>query len=105
VSVQDTCQAMKFLYVPTIPFPQRLKKKDQEKQFPRFLDVFKKLHINIPFAKALEKMPSYAKFMNDLLSRKRKLEEDETIMLTEECSAIIQKNYLLSRRIQEALSF
>ncbi|XP_027915812.1 mediator of RNA polymerase II transcription subunit 25-like [Vigna unguiculata] len=78
-------------YVPTIPFPQRLKKKDQEKQFARFLDVFKKLHINIPFAEALEQMPSYAKFTKDLLSRKRKLQEDETIMLTEECSAIIQQ--------------
>ncbi|XP_027351154.1 uncharacterized protein LOC113862259 [Abrus precatorius] len=36
-------------------------------------------------------MPSYAKFMKDLLSRKRKLQEDEIIMLTEDCSAIIQK--------------
>ncbi|WVZ24189.1 hypothetical protein V8G54_002733 [Vigna mungo] len=69
-------------YVPTIPFPQRLKK---------FLNVFKKLHINIPFAEALEQMPSYAKFMKDLLSKKRKLQEDETIMLTEECSSIIQQ--------------
>ncbi|XP_047170548.1 uncharacterized protein LOC124838881 [Vigna umbellata] len=78
-------------YVPTIPFPQRLKKQEQAKQFARFLDVFKKLHINIPFAEALEQMPSYAKFMKDLLSKKRKLQEDETIMLTEECIAIIQQ--------------
>ncbi|XP_047160042.1 uncharacterized protein LOC124830397 [Vigna umbellata] len=69
-------------YVPTIPFPQRLKKQEQAKQFARFLDVFKKLHINIPFAEALEQMLSYAKFMKDLLSKKRKLQEDETIMLT-----------------------
>jgi len=78
-------------YVPTIPFPQRLKKKDQDKQFARFLDVFKKLHINIPFAEALEKMPSYARFMKDLLSKKKKLQEDDTIMLTVECSAIIKQ--------------
>jgi len=78
-------------YVSTIPFPQRLKKKDQEKKIARFLDVFKKLYINIPFVEALEQMPSYAKFMKDLLSRKRKLQEDETIILTEKCSAIIQK--------------
>ena len=68
-----------------------MKKKDQEKQFARFLDVFKKLHINIPFAEALEKMSSYARFMKDLLSKKRKLQEDETIMLTVECSAIIKQ--------------
>ncbi|XP_061352287.1 uncharacterized protein LOC133297205 [Gastrolobium bilobum] len=36
-------------------------------------------------------MPNYAKFMKDLLSKKRKLKECETVTLTEECSAIIQK--------------
>jgi hypothetical protein len=53
--------------------------------------VFKKLQINIPFADALEKMPSYVKFLKDILSNKRKLEEYETVALTEECSAILQK--------------
>ncbi|XP_022871446.1 uncharacterized protein LOC111390615 [Olea europaea var. sylvestris] len=37
------------------------------------------------------KMPSYVKFLKDILSNKRKLEEHETIMLTEKCSARIQK--------------
>ncbi|XP_061356221.1 uncharacterized protein LOC133300666 [Gastrolobium bilobum] len=36
-------------------------------------------------------MLNYAKFMKDLLSKKRKLKECETMALTEECSAIIQK--------------
>ncbi|KAI4297463.1 hypothetical protein L6164_037352 [Bauhinia variegata] len=73
-----------------VPFPQRLKKQQDEKQFSKFL-VFKKLHINIPFVEALEQMPSYAKFMKELLSKKRRIEDDERIMLTEECSAILQK--------------
>ncbi|XP_052311391.1 uncharacterized protein LOC112328498 [Populus trichocarpa] len=74
-----------------IPFPQRLKKNKLDKQFSKFLDVFKKLQINIPFADALEQMPSYVKFFKDILSNKRKLEEYETVALTEECSAILQK--------------
>jgi len=41
---------------------------------------------------ALEKMPSYARFMKDLLFRKRKLQQDETIMFTMECSALIKQN-------------
>ncbi|PIM97903.1 DNA-directed DNA polymerase [Handroanthus impetiginosus] len=53
-------------------------------------NVFKKLHINIPFAEALEQMPSYVKFMKDILSKKRRLGDYETVALTEECSAIIQ---------------
>ncbi|XP_062112832.1 uncharacterized protein LOC133823987 [Humulus lupulus] len=47
-------------------------------------EVFKKLHINIPFAEALEQMPSYVKFMKEILSKKRKLEDYETVALTEE---------------------
>ena len=78
-------------YVPSVPFPQRLVKAKLDKQFKKFLEVFKKLHINIPFADALAQMPSYAKFMKEILSKKRKLEEFETVALTEECSAILQK--------------
>ena len=42
-----------------IPYPQRLKKGKLQKQLAKFLDIFKKLHINIPFMEALENMPSY----------------------------------------------
>ena len=52
-----------------IPFPQRLYNLD--KQFAKFLEVFKKLHINIPFTEALEQMPKYVKFMKEILSKKR----------------------------------
>ena len=72
-----------------IPFPQRLKKSKLDQQFAKFLEVFKKLHINIPFVDALEQMPSYVKFMKDILSNKRKLGDFETVALTEECSAIL----------------
>ena len=76
---------------PPQSFPQRLHKNKLDKQFARFLEVFKKLHINIPFAEALEEMPSYVKFMKDILSRKRRLGDYETVALSEECSAIIQR--------------
>ena len=46
--------------------------------------MFKKLHINIPFAEALAQMPKYAKFMKEILRNKRKLEDHEKVMLNEE---------------------
>ena len=67
------------------------------------MEVFKKLQINIPFADALEQMPTYVKFMKDILSKKRRLEEYETIALTEECSAIIQKK--LPQKLKDPGSF
>ncbi|XP_050919594.1 uncharacterized protein LOC127137152 [Lathyrus oleraceus] len=52
-----------------LPFPTRNKKKEKhEKNFEKFLEMFKKLEINIPFLEALEQMPSYAKFMKDIIS-------------------------------------
>ena len=52
------------------------------------------MYINIPLIEASEQMPKYAKFLKDIISKKRKLEEHETIMLTEESSAILQKKLL-----------
>ncbi|XP_073049604.1 uncharacterized protein [Primulina eburnea] len=74
-----------------LPYPQRFKKKGLDDQFAKFLEIFKKIHINIPFADALEQMPNYAKFIKDVMSKKRKLQEFETVKLTEECSAILQR--------------
>ena len=42
---------------PIVPYPQRLKKNKLDNQFSKFMEIFKKLHINIPFSDALEKMP------------------------------------------------
>ena len=86
-----------------VPYPQRLKKHKLDKQFTKFMDVFKKLHINIPFADALEQMPSYVKFMKDILSQKRRLVDFETVNLTEECSAILQRK--LSQKLKDPGSF
>src|SRR3954468_3906270 len=55
-----------------LPFPTRNKKKEQhEKNFEKFLEMFKKLELNIPFLEALEQMPTYAKFLKDIISKKR----------------------------------
>ncbi|XP_062075048.1 uncharacterized protein LOC133779061 [Humulus lupulus] len=82
-----------------IPYPQRLRKNCLGKQFSKFLEVFKKLHINIPFAEALEKMLSYVKFMKEILSKKRRLEDFEIVALTEDCSAILQRK--LPQKLQD----
>ncbi|KAL5548145.1 hypothetical protein UlMin_003376 [Ulmus minor] len=75
----------------TVPFPQRLRKQNLDKQFSKFIDIFKSLHINLPFVDMLEQMPKYAKFLKEVLSNKRRLEGNEKVMLTEECSAILQR--------------
>ena len=76
---------------PPLSFPQKFQKKKLDTQFSKFLEIFKKIHINIPFADALEQMPNYAKFMKEVMAKKRKLEDYKIVELTQECSAILQK--------------
>ncbi|XP_016173268.1 uncharacterized protein LOC107615747 [Arachis ipaensis] len=78
-------------HTPPLPYPQRFQKEIKDQQFPKFLEVFKKLEINIPLAKALEQIPLYAKFLKELINKKRSSNEKETVILTQECSAVIQE--------------
>ncbi|KAM6554337.1 hypothetical protein CsatB_015099 [Cannabis sativa] len=82
--------AEKSFQKPPPPFPQRFKKQQDDGQFRRFLDVLKQLHINIPLVEALEQMPTYVKFLTDILTKKRRLGEFETVALTEGCSAMLK---------------
>ncbi|WJX50779.1 hypothetical protein P8452_37034 [Trifolium repens] len=76
-------------YKPPIPYPQRFAKSKNEGQFKKFVELLKQLNITIPFTEAINQMPSYAKFLKEILTNKKKIDE-ETVMLTAECSAILQ---------------
>ncbi|XP_048491613.2 uncharacterized protein LOC104883015 [Beta vulgaris subsp. vulgaris] len=90
-------------YTPPVPFPQRLARAKLEKKYGKFLDILKKLHINIPFLEAISEMPSYAKFLKDMLSNKRKIDENATVSLTAECSAILQNK--LPKKLRDPGSY
>lgn len=53
------------------------------------MDVLKQVHIKILLVEALEKRPNYVKFMKDILSKKRRLEEFEIVALTKGCIAML----------------
>ena len=90
-------------YEPQVPFPQRLQKAKLEEKCSKFLDIFKKIEINIPFSEALTQMPLYAKFMKEILSRKRKIAEEGIVSLTATCHAIIHNS--LPEKMQNPGSF
>ena len=48
-------------------------------------------------------MPHYAKFMKNIINKKRKLDEGGVVSLSTNCSAIIQNN--LPRKMQDPGSF
>ncbi|KAK4713595.1 hypothetical protein R3W88_019502 [Solanum pinnatisectum] len=63
---------------PPPPFPQRLKNKAEDGKFTKFITMLKQLLVNIPLVEALEQMPGYAKFMKDLVTKKRVVSLDFT---------------------------
>ncbi|KAK4716686.1 hypothetical protein R3W88_015024 [Solanum pinnatisectum] len=67
------------------PFPQCLKKKNKDEKFKKFLLVFKTLSINFPLVEALLEMPGYAKFMKELVTKKRSL-DFETFEVSHRCN-------------------
>ena len=52
--------------------------------------MFKQVQINIPFLDAIQEIPSYAKFLKDLVIVKRKMNVPKKAFMTEQVSAIIQ---------------
>ena len=68
---------------------QQFPKKKLDTQFSKFLEIFKKIHINILFTDALEQVLNYMKFMMEVMAKKRKLKDYKTVKLIEECSTIL----------------
>ena len=73
------------------PYPVVPSKKEKDHHLARFLDIFKKLEITMPFGEALQHMPLYSKFMKDMLIRKHKYIHQENITVEGNCNVVIQK--------------
>nr|XP_009626869.1 uncharacterized protein LOC104117514 [Nicotiana tomentosiformis] len=77
-------------HMPALPFPQKMKREKLEKCFGRFLEMLKKLYVNIPFIEVLTQILAYVKFLKEILSSKRKLEKTTVVKLNAHCNAILQ---------------
>ena len=53
-----------------VPYPLVPSKKEKDRHRARFLDIFRKLEITMPFGEALQRMSLYSKFLKDMLTRK-----------------------------------
>jgi hypothetical protein len=71
-----------------LPFPRRNRGPQSDEQFGKFVEVIQKLYVNIPLLDAIQ-VPTYAKYIRDILNKKRPLPTTEVIKLTEECSEAI----------------
>ncbi|XP_050890640.1 uncharacterized protein LOC127096061 [Lathyrus oleraceus] len=86
-------------YKPPIPFPQRLKQTKIDNQYKKFIKVIEKLHVEIPFTEAITQIPSYAKFLKDILTNKRRLDDPKPL----ECNSITENK--LAKKEKDLGSF
>ncbi|KAJ1255266.1 hypothetical protein BS78_K270700 [Paspalum vaginatum] len=73
-----------------LPFPSRNKKAATDEQYSKFVEIIKKLYVNISLLDAMQ-VPTYAKYLKDILNNKKPLPSTEIVHLTEECSVAILK--------------
>ena len=74
-----------------VPYLVVPSKKEKDRQLAKFLDIFRKLEITMPFGEALQQMPLYSKFLKDMLTRKHKYIHQENIVVEGNGSVVIQK--------------
>ncbi|XP_070045459.1 uncharacterized protein [Nicotiana tomentosiformis] len=85
------------------PFPQRLAKQNKDDQYRKFMEMLRKIQLNIPLMDALREMPGYVKMMKDLMSQKFDFQELSTVTLTQTCSAIVTRP--MAQKVSDLGSF
>src|SRR5206468_793382 len=81
--------------VPKAPFPQTLKHTKKQSHDRDILEVLKKVRNNIPLLDAIEQIPSYPKFLNDLCTTKMRTNVPKRAFFTENVSSIIQQKVVV----------
>ena len=71
-----------------LPFPDRNRNPTEDDQFKKFVEVIQKLYIHVPFIDAMQ-VPTYAKYLRDMLNKKKPIPSRDVVKLTEDCSAVI----------------
>nr|XP_043617415.1 uncharacterized protein LOC122589192 [Erigeron canadensis] len=71
-------------YQPKVPFPQRLKRGKIKENFKKLVELIQNVNISVPLVDLLAGMPNYAKFLKDLISDRKKLQEDKTAVMSAE---------------------
>ena len=69
-------------------FSTRKRKEVVDEQFGCFVEMIEKIHVSVPLIDVLH-VPSYAKYIKDIINNKQPLPSIEVVKLMEECSATI----------------
>jgi hypothetical protein len=69
-------------------FPHQAKKHVEDEKFSRFVEVIQRMYIHILMLDAMQ-VPTYARYLKDILNQKRPILEMDMLVFAERCSATI----------------
>ena len=79
-------------HVPLAPYPHRLRTPKKVNNNFEIYELFKQVKLNIPLLDAIKQILSYAKFLKDLCTVKRKLGVNKETYMTEQSTSLIRNN-------------
>ena len=82
----------KVSHVPPAPYPHKLRAPKKVNNHSEIYELFKQVKLNIPLLDVIKQIPSYAKFLKDLCTVKRKLGVNKEAFMTEQSTSLIRNN-------------
>ncbi|KAM1900962.1 hypothetical protein ACFX14_029843 [Malus domestica] len=73
---------------PNVPFPSRFLQANNEEEEKDVLEMFRKVHVNIPLLDAIKQIP---KFLKKLCMTRKRIQEKEVVHVSENVSAMLQR--------------
>ena len=80
-------------HIPPAPYLHRLRAPKKVNNHYEIYELFKQVKLNIPLLDAIKQIPSYAKFLKDLFTVKRKLDVNKKAFMTEQSTSLIRNNF------------
>ena len=96
----ETDKSTSQVHQPIVPFPNRLKNNKQNSHMDKIIEIFNHVKINVPLLDAIQQVPSYAKFLKDICTKKRKTNVPKKVFLATNISELLSGvRFLSSTRI------
>ena len=77
------------VHKPLALFPNRLKNNKQNAHMYKIIEIFNQVKINMPLLDAIQQVPSYAKFLKDMCTKKRKTNVPKKVFLATNISELL----------------
>ena len=77
------------VHKPIVSFSNKLKNNKQNLHMDKIIEIFNQVKVNVSLLDAIQQVPSYAKFLEDLCTKKRKTNVPKKVFLATNISEVL----------------